>query len=154
MFSREVIVETNKICKRENLPLSMVLGIAQAESAGSTGTKISFTDCRGVKQNGLMPIIRYEGHKAYEDLVKLGAAGKSKLEAAVKAGLAAQKRGAVKNPGGQKDRYEKLLVRVSNLKGSKFSLTRLGYAEIGIKPPKLTATALIKRLAIYLLFVR
>lgn len=46
------------------------------------------------------------------------------------------------------------LKRISSVHGSKFSLTRSGYIELGREPPPLTMVGIAKMLAIFFLFVR
>ncbi len=47
-----------------------------------------------------------------------------------------------------------LLIRMSDVRGSRFSLTRLGYAEIGVSPPRFTKFEILKKAVRFLLFVR
>lgn len=46
------------------------------------------------------------------------------------------------------------LIRMSDVRGSRFSLTRLGYTEIGVSPPPFTKFEILKRAVRFLLFVR
>lgn len=114
MFNREVILGVQKLALKNQLPLSMCLAIAQAESNGVTGTNITFTDYKGKVVTGYLAIIRFEGHQFHKRLTALGPAGKAKLDRAVREKLANPKQGGVPNPKSQKDRYD-LLARAMKI---------------------------------------
>jgi hypothetical protein len=94
MFDDATKKEIGKIAKDLGVEEAALLAIAEVESSG-----------KAVDWNN-WPLIRWEGHYFHRFLSKL--ADKTKLNAAVAAGLANPKTGGVKNPKLQEDRYSLL----------------------------------------------
>jgi peptidoglycan hydrolase-like protein with peptidoglycan-binding domain len=90
MFSSSVIKQIEKIAKRLDVEPAALLAVAEVESAG-----VATWNVKGKS----LPAIRFEGHYFYR-LLK----GRQRA-AAVAAGLASPKAGAVKNPASYSARY-------------------------------------------------
>lgn len=101
MFTKSVINKVIIAANKINVEPAVILAVAEVESAGVTSWNV-----RGES----MPPIRFEGHYFY----RLLKGNKSKLQAAVRAGLASPKAGAVKNPVSYEARYD-LLARAKKI---------------------------------------
>ena len=99
MFSASVIKKVAAIADRLDVDTAALLAVADVESAGVAEWNVS-----GAKR----PPIRFEGHYFHKRLTG------AKLKAAVAAGLASPKVGAVKNPGSYGARYA-LLERAAKI---------------------------------------
>lgn len=95
MFNKSTIEAITKVAKDNDIEPAKLLAIAHKESAG-----IAFWNIDGVAK----PPVRFEGHYFYKRL------SGTKLDKAIKEGLASPKAGAVKNPNSFSDRY-KLIAR-------------------------------------------
>jgi hypothetical protein len=93
MFSRATIDKVSRIAKSIGVEPAELLAVAEVESGGV----VSWNTRRGVK-----PPIRFEGHYFYKRLKG------EKLKAAIKAGLANPKAGAVANRSSYDARYDML----------------------------------------------
>jgi N-acetylmuramidase/Putative peptidoglycan binding domain len=99
MFTQNVVKQIERIAKRLKVEPAALLAVAEVESAG-----VATWNVRGKS----LPAIRFEGHYFYR-LLK----GKQRA-AAVAAGLANPKAGAVKNPSSYSARYA-LLERATDI---------------------------------------
>ena len=99
MFSTAVIKKVSAIADKLDVDTAALLAVAEVESAGVSEWKVSGKN---------RPPIRFEGHYFHKKLKG------DKLKAAVAAGLANPKAGAVKNPGSYGARYA-LLERAAKI---------------------------------------
>lgn len=99
MFSTAVIKKVSAIADKLDVDTAALLAVAEVESAGVSEWKVSGKN---------RPPIRFEGHYFHKKLKG------DKLKAAVAAGLANPKAGAVKNPGSYGARYA-LLDRAAKI---------------------------------------
>ncbi len=100
MFDEETIRAARAAAAGMNVDAAALLAVAEVESAGHVFAKVDERD---------EPLIRFEGHWFYKRVVP------HKRDAAVKAGLAAAKAGAVKNPASQQARWDRLLKPAAEL---------------------------------------
>lgn len=101
MFSKSVIQKIIVRAEQINVEPAAILAVGEVESAGVLSWNI---------KGKSLPPIRFEGHYFY----RLLKGNKAKLQAAVKAGLASPKAGAVRNPGSYEARYA-LLERAKKI---------------------------------------
>lgn len=94
MFDAETLRAAKTVADDLRVPVAHLLAVAEVESAGKV-----FASVDGANE----PLIRFEGHWFYKRVVA------DRRRQAVAAGLAAAKAGAVKNPGKQRDRWDRLL---------------------------------------------
>lgn len=101
MFSKSVIQKVITAANKINVEPSAILAVGEVEAAGVTSWNV-----KGESK----PPIRFEGHYFY----RLLKGNKAKVKAAIRAGLASPKAGAVKNPASYEARYA-LLERAKKI---------------------------------------
>jgi hypothetical protein len=115
MFSSAVIAKVKKTATEIDVEAAALLAVGEVESAGNP-----MWDVAGEK----LPPIRFEGHYFHKRLKG------DKLAAAVAAGLANPKAGAVKNPGSYGARYA-LLERAARIdKQAAYESTSWGLGQV------------------------
>lgn len=95
MFSKSIIQKVIVAANKINVEPAAILAVGEVESAGVLSWKV---------HGATLPPIRFEGHYFYRMLK----GNKAKLQAAIRAGLASPKAGAVKNPASYEARYAML----------------------------------------------